>query len=156
MYFQFITKKAWISLDQLVHQGCGFKTVGGCYTQTCAQMLTEKQHYATFACWNIYSCGQASGREGGGNCGIGGEGRRAEARGGRDAAQIPPLPRNSDRKNSIRVRTRVCVWREELHADASVCDTKRAREGRFSWWRSGIENRWWCVYTSVCMCLCSK
>ncbi len=34
------------------------------------------------------------------------EGRSA---GGRDAAQIPPLPRNSDRTNSVRVRTRVCV-----------------------------------------------
>lgn len=40
---------------------------------------------------------------------VGKEGRSA---GGRDAAQIPPLPRNSDRKNSVRVRTRVCVCEE--------------------------------------------
>ncbi len=43
----------------------------------------------------------------------------------------------------------VCVWREELHADASVCDTKTAREGRFSWWRSGTE-----VGGGACVCVC--
>lgn len=41
-------------------------------------------------------------------------GRRTEARGGRDAARIPPLPRNSDRKNGVGVSTRVYVRREEL------------------------------------------
>lgn len=51
-------------------------------------------------------------REGGGNCGIGGEG--GQKHGGRDAARIPPLPRNSDRKNGVGVSTRVYVRREEL------------------------------------------
>jgi len=64
--------------------------------------------------------GQSGDEEGGGNCGIGGEG--GQKRGVCVCvARIPPLLRNSGRKNGVGVSTRVCAWREELH----VCVTQR-------------------------------
>lgn len=174
-YYQFITKEAYIPVAQMVQtpavpklwvyffihiyqiNKCKLFSVPNSRRRTHKHAhkcwCSEKQHHATFACWNIYSFGQASdgegGKEGGGNCGIGGEG--GQKRGGRDAARIPPLPRNSDRKNGVCVRTRVCVRREELHAHASVCDTKSEIGTAYSsWWRYN-RDRWWCVYMSVCV-----